>query len=214
MQPTLILGIAGGSGSGKSTVVERLLQGPYGQQISLLRHDEYYHDAQRMPTTSGGGRNWDHPDALDNALYLHHVRQLRAGQTIQRPIYDFVNHRPSGDTIPVSPQPVLLLEGILLLAIPAIREQVDLCIYIDTPADLRLVRRLIRDINERGRSPQSVVEQYLTTVRPMHEQFVEPSRHSAHTSIPWIDDNPAAIDLLTARIAHAVQEAQAHPNSG
>lgn len=207
MKPTLILGIAGGSGSGKSTVVERLLQGPYGEQISLLRHDEYYHDAQRMSASSDGSKNWDHPDSLDNTLYLQHVRELRAGQTVLRPIYDFVNHRRSSHTAAVAPRPVLLLEGILLFAIPPIREQIDLCVYIDTPADLRLVRRLIRDIHERGRSPQSVVDQYLTTVRPMHEQFVEPSRNGAHSIIPWTDDNPPGIDLLTARIARAVQEA-------
>ena len=205
MKPTLVLGIAGGSGSGKSTVVDRLLKGPLGDQISLLPHDAYYFDAERMPTTAEGVKNWDHPEALDNQLYREHIRQLLAGQTVQRPIYDFARHAPSGDFVLVQPRPVLLLEGILLLAIPPIRDQIALRVYIDTPADLRIMRRTMRDIDERGRTAHSVASQYEATVRPMHEQFVEPSRTSAHVWIPWINDNPAAIELLTARITLAVQ---------
>lgn len=205
MKPSLVLGIAGGSGSGKSTVVERLLKGPLGDQISLLPHDAYYFDAHQMPTLSDGVKNWDHPEALDNGLYLQHVRQLLAGEVVQRPVYDFARHCRSHDTVTVEPRPVLLLEGILLLAIPAIRDQISLRVYIDTPADLRVIRRTIRDIDERGRSASSVASQYESTVRPMHEQFVEPSRMSAHVWIPWISDNPAAIELLSARIALAVR---------
>ena len=206
LTPRLVIGIAGSSGSGKTTLVERLVCGPYAAQISILPHDAYYHDAVRMPPTDDLGRNWDHPKALDNDLYLDHVSRLRAGQAVEQPVYDFARDCRSTRTVEVLPRPVLLLEGILLLAIPAIRERIDLRVYIETPADLRVIRRTVRDIDERGRTIRSVAMRYEKTVRPMHEQYVEPSRYFAHVWIPWINDNPTAVGLLTARIATALQD--------
>ena len=206
MKPRLVIGIAGGTGSGKSTLVERLLSGPDGKHISLLPHDAYYHSSNELPLTEDGAHNWDHPDALDNALYLDHIELLMAGKSINRPVYDFSAHRRALESIEVQPRPVLLLEGILLLAIPAIRDCIDLRVYIDTPADLRVMRRTIRDIDARGRSARSVADQYQSTVRPMHEQYVEPSRFAAHVWIPWITDNPEAVKLLSARIDSALRE--------
>ncbi len=199
-KPELVIGIAGGSGSGKSTIVERLLQGPHGDQIALMPHDAYYYDYDQLPLTAHGLRNWDHPDALESRLYLQHVQQLVSGQAIERPEYDFAGHVRAQTTVTVQPKRILLLEGILLLAVPELREVLDLRIYVDTPADLRVTRRMLRDIEVRGRTVRSVVDQYESTVRPMHEQFVEPSRQHAHVLIPWVVDNPAAVRLLECRM--------------
>jgi uridine kinase len=208
MKPRLVIGIAGGSGSGKTTLVNRLVHGPYAAHISVLSHDAYFRDAAQLPTTAAGGRNWDHPEALDNALYLDHITRLLEGHTVDQPVYDFVHDCRSSQTVKVVPRPVLFLEGILLLAMPMIRDRINLRVFIDTPADLRLIRRTVRDIDERGRTARSVASQYEQTVRPMHELHVEPSRNYAHVWIPWSNENPAAVDLLTARIAAAIQETQ------
>ncbi len=199
MQPELVIGIAGGSGSGKSTIVQRLKNGPLGKDLTLLPHDAYYFNALQLPLTANGLRNWDHPDALENELYVSHLKQLISGQSVQRPEYDFEHHARFQHTVLVEPKRILLLEGILLFAIPEIRQLVDLRIYVDTPADLRILRRMIRDIEERGRTARSVSDQYESTVRPMHEQFVESTRQYAHILIPWIDDNPTAIELIEHR---------------
>ena len=201
MKPELIIGVAGGSGSGKSTIVERLMTGRFGPEIAILPHDAYYYDAEQLPLTAHGMRNWDHPEALENKLYLQHIEQLAGGQAIERPEYDFEHHVRAATQVTVQPKRILLLEGILLLAVPAIREMIDVRVYIDTPADLRVTRRMIRDIEQRGRTARSVTEQYESTVRPMHEQFVEPSRQFAHILIPWINDNPTAVELLEYRLA-------------
>jgi uridine kinase len=200
MRPELVLGIAGGTGSGKSTIVDRLLGGRHGQDICVLPHDAYYLDADQLPLTAHGLRNWDHPDALENQLYLEHVQQLVAGISVQRPQYDFASHARSTEKVLVEPKRILLLEGILLLAVPAIRDVIDLRVFVDTPADLRIMRRTIRDIEERGRSARNIADQYESTVRPMHEQFVEPSRQFAHVLIPWTLDNPTAVELIEYRL--------------
>lgn len=200
MQSELVVGIAGGSGSGKSTIVQRLMAGRLAQDIALMPHDAYYFDFDELPLTAHGLRNWDHPDALESELYGAHVRQLINGQSIERPEYDFERHVRTEQTVHVQPRRILLLEGILLFAVPALRELIDLRIYVDTPADLRITRRMIRDIEERGRTARSVTEQYESTVRPMHEQFVEPSRQHAHILIPWIVDNPTAVEMLEFRL--------------
>lgn len=203
MTSTIVLGISGGSGSGKSTLVDRIMQSRFGERISLLPHDAYYLGLEGLPETLRRTENWDHPDALDNALYLRHLDCLLAGQEVQRPVYDFATHSRTRQTIPVASRPVLLLEGILLLAIPEIRDRIDLRVFVDTPADLRLVRRTIRDIEERGRNIRSVAEQYQATVRPMHEQFVEPNRVHAHLIVPWIFHNEPAVEVLLAWIEKA-----------
>jgi uridine kinase len=206
MTPSLVIGIAGGTGSGKTTVVERLTAGVFGPQICVLPHDAYYRNFELLPKVTEEMRNWDHPDALDNRLFVEHIDQLRAGQPIDRPVYDFSVHHRTAETIRVTPRPILLLEGILLFAIPTICERISLRVYIDTPSDVRIVRRTVRDVEERGRTARSVVDQYIQTVRPMHEQFVEPSRYSAHLWIPWISDNPEAIEVLSARIAYELSQ--------
>lgn len=201
MKPELVIGIAGGSGSGKSTIVDRLLAGRYGPEITILPHDAYYFNADQLPLTAHGLRNWDHPEALENELFLQHVQQLVSGHPVDRPEYDFEHHMRATRTVLVQPKRILLLEGILLLAVESIRQVIDLRIYIDTPADLRVMRRMIRDIEQRGRTARCVTEQYESTVRPMHEQFVEPSRQHAHILIPWINDNPKAVELIEYRLA-------------
>ncbi len=204
----LVIGVAGGSGSGKSTLVQRLLRGPAGNEICHLCHDWYYHNLDRLPKFPDGAGNWDHPESLDNALFVADVQKLRQGEAVERPIYDFATHRRQPAAELLQPRRILLLEGILLLAVPEIRRQLDIRVFVETPADLRLLRRTLRDIRDRGRSLESVLEQYQRSVRPMHEEHVEPSRRHADIRIPWIDENPAAVDLLTARLCAWLQE---HP---
>jgi uridine kinase len=204
-RPVIVPGIAGGSGSGKSTIVQRLLEGPLADQICHLCHDAYYKDLSLLPRLSCGAGNWDHPQALDNDLFIEHLDLLLSGKSIQQPIYDFATHCRMTSVTEIHPRPILLVEGILLLAIPEIRDRLGLKVFVDTPPDLRLLRRTLRDINERGRSLDSVAAQYQLTVRPMHEQFVEPSRQHADVLIPWVNENPAALQLLTARLQAAIQ---------
>ncbi len=200
MTGTFVIGIAGGSGSGKTTLVERLLSSDRADLISFLPHDHYYLSRDRMPESVRAQENWDHPEVLDNDLFVQHIDRLLAGQPVERPVYDFATHSPGREVVLVEPRPVLLLEGILLLAVPAIRERIDLRVYVDTPSDLRLVRRMVRDIQDRGRTVASVAEQYQATVRPMHELFVEPSRAHAHLIVPWLFHNQEAVEVLLARI--------------
>ena len=194
------IGIAGGTGSGKTTVVERLFCHVGTQFVSHLPHDAYYLNRTAMPNTVRETNNWDHPDALDNRLFVEHLDHLRAGLAIDRPEYHFPTHSRAKSTVAVSVKPVLLVEGILLFAIPEIRSRLDLKVYVDTPADMRILRRVVRDVNERGRSIDSVVDQYHATVRPMHERYVEPSRRHADVVIPWELHNETAIALLAARV--------------
>jgi uridine kinase len=201
MKTVFVIGIAGGSGSGKTTLLERLRTGPWADSLVTLPHDAYYRNGTDIPPEMRETLNWDHPDVLDNALYLSHVSALCLGQAVEMPIYDFRHHARTNQTVRIEPRPVLLLDGILLLAIPAIRERLDLRVYVDTPADLRILRRLARDVRERGRTVEGVTEQYLHTVRPMHEQFVEPGRALAHLVIPWELHNEPAVEVLQARIA-------------
>lgn len=207
-----VIGIAGGTGSGKTTVVEQLLRSSLSAHVSLLPHDAYYFDGDRMPEHVRSIHNWDHPDALDNELFVAHVDQLLAGRPLERPVYDFCVHARSGNTVRVEPRPVLLLEGILLLAVPEVRWRMHLKVFVDTPADLRVVRRMLRDTRERGRTVESVAEQYRETVRPMHEQFVEPSRAFANVVIPWEDHNPPAVWGLLAMMREAVASAGLPPS--
>ncbi|MGL4424410.1 MAG: uridine kinase [Gemmataceae bacterium] len=195
-----ILGIAGGSGSGKSTIVDQLLELPDAPPVAHLPHDAYYHTRSLMPTTVRDTENWDHPDALDNDLFVEHLQQLKAGHPVERPVYDFSKHARASATIRVAAGPVLVVEGILVFALPAIRELMDLKVYIDTPADLRILRRLQRDVNERGRTVDSVVQQYHGTVRPMHDRFVEPSKRFADVVVPWELRNVAAVQMLAATV--------------
>lgn len=195
-----LLGIAGGSGSGKTTIVDRLLRGPVGGAVSLVPHDAYYRSRHDMPDAVREVENWDHPDAIDNDLFCQHLDELKAGRDVDRPVYNFATHTRSPESIRLESRPVLLVDGLLLFAIPEIRKRLDLKIFVDTPADLRVVRRLVRDVNERGRTVESVTDQYQRTVRQMHDQFVEPSRKYADVIIPWEYHNDVAIRLIEARI--------------
>jgi uridine kinase len=196
-----VIGVTGGSGSGKSTLIRLLREGPLGGQIAVIGHDAYYLNRADMPTPVREANNWDHPDALDNALFLRHINALASGEPIEQPVYDFSAHARSAQVLHVEARPVLVLDGILLLAVAEVRRRLDLAVFVDTPADLRLVRRVMRDVAERGRSVESVMEQYLATVRPMHELFVEPGRQHADLIVPWGIHNQRAVEVLAARIA-------------
>lgn len=179
---TVVIGLAGGSGSGKTTIAEALVDAIEG--VAYLRHDDYYRHRPELTFEERTKVNYDHPDSLETSLMVEHVQTLRSGQPIHRPVYDFTTHTRSDTTVVVAPAPVVVVEGILVLADEALRRLLDLKIYVDTDADLRLARRMERDIHERGRTPDSVLTQYLTTVRPMHLEFVEPSKKHADMIIP------------------------------
>jgi uridine kinase len=199
-EPMFVLGIAGGSGSGKSTIVEQLLHDIGDEFVAHLPHDAYYFNRTDMPPHVRETNNWDDPAALDNLLFVEHLRMLAAGRTIERPIYDFSTHSRTTETVRVVTKPVLIVEGILIFAIQPLRDLLHLKVFIDTPADLRILRRAERDVSERGRSLPSVIEQYIQTVRPMHDQFVEPSRRHADIVVPWELRNTIAISVLAAKI--------------
>jgi uridine kinase len=195
-----IIGIAGGSGSGKTTIVERLLSAADLPGVAHLPHDAYYRNREDMPEELQANPNWDDPATLDNDLFIEHIEQLKKGHAVRRPTYDFAHHRRAAETVVVPPGAVLLVEGILLYAIPKIRRKIALKVFIDTPADLRILRRMKRDIHERERTVDTVVEQYLATVRPMHDMHVEPSKKYADVVIPWELHNEQAIALVAARV--------------
>ncbi|MBU1225813.1 MAG: uridine kinase [Actinobacteria bacterium] len=180
----LIIGIAGGSGSGKTTIAEKIVEEIGPEHVGLIQHDAYYRDLSDLPLEERAKVNYDHPDSLETTLLVEHLEELLAGRTIERPTYDFTVHNRAAATVVVEPSPVLLVEGILVLYEPELRRLMDLKIYVDTDSDLRVVRRLGRDIQERGRSFDSVRDQYLKTVRPMHLRFVEPSKRYADIVIP------------------------------
>jgi len=180
----LVIGLAGGSGSGKTTIARSIVEAIGPDDVALIQHDAYYHDQTQLPLEERAKVNYDHPDSMETGLLVEHVQALQAGDPVERPVYDFTVHNRSDETVGVEPRPVVLVEGILVLYEPELRELMDLKVYVDTDADLRIVRRLERDMNERGRSFESVQDQYLTTVRPMHLQFVEPSKRYADIVIP------------------------------
>lgn len=180
----LVIGIAGGSGSGKTTIARSIVEAIGPDDVSLIQHDAYYRDQSGVPVEDRSKVNYDHPDSLESDLLVRHLEALAAGKTIERPVYDFTVHNRSTETVEVEPHPVIIVEGILVLYEPALRELMDLRVYVDTDADLRIARRWERDIKERGRTFDSVRDQYLETVRPMHLQFVEPSKRYADIVIP------------------------------
>ena len=180
----LIIGMAGGSGSGKTTIAEAVVNAVGADAVSLIPHDAYYRDLSTMSYAERTSVNFDHPDSLETDLLVSHLRALRSGQAIERPTYDFAEHLRRAETVHIDPEQVVLVEGILVLAEPGLRELMDLRIYVDTDADVRVLRRLRRDIVERGRSVDSVLDQYLATVRPMHLQFVESSKRYADLIVP------------------------------
>ncbi|MCC2668381.1 MAG: uridine kinase, partial [Armatimonadetes bacterium] len=179
MKP-LLVGIAGGSGSGKTTVVRRIVETLGPERVALLEQDAYYRDGSHLPSETRVARNYDHPDSIEEELLAAHADALRRGEPVESPCYDFVHHIRRPETRRVEPRPCVVVEGILVLACEPLRELLDLRLFVDTDPDLRFIRRLRRDIDERGRTPASVMEQWEATVRPMHLQFVEPSKRHAH----------------------------------
>jgi len=206
----ITIGVAGGTGSGKTTIAKATLSRVGFEHIAFLQHDAYYLDQGHLPLEERARLNFDHPDTLDNDLIVQHVKDLKAWISVEVPVYDFTNHRRTSQTCTVAPQQVILVEGILILAIPALRELMDVRIYVDTDSDLRFIRRLQRDIADRGRTMESVVSQYLGTVRPMHLEFVEPSKRYANVIIPEGGFNEVAMDMVVSRIQALLVE----PNSG
>jgi len=196
----VIIGVAGGSGSGKTTVVREIVRELGPEQVTVVQHDSYYCDRSGVPWAARSAVNYDHPDALDTALFVEHVRALLSGRTVRVPVYDFSTHTRTVDTVEVTPRKAVILEGILVLADPGLRSLMDIKVFVDTDADLRMIRRLERDVRERGRSMESVVTQYLATVRPMHLEFVEPSKRYAHLIIPEGGQNSVAVDMLITKI--------------
>jgi len=197
----LIIGMAGGSGSGKSTIVQSVVDIVGADLITLIPHDAYYRAQDHLTYEERTEINYDHPDSLETELLVEHLEALRAGIPIDRPVYDFSSHTRTSETVRVVPEPVILVDGILILAEPELRQLFDLRVYIDTDADLRLMRRLQRDILERGRTVDSVLVQYQSTVRPMHLQFVEPSKRYADIIVPE-GINRGAVGTVTSTIRH------------
>jgi uridine kinase len=196
----LVIAIAGGSGSGKTTVAQVILQRVGPDRISFLQHDAYYKDLSGLPPVQRAEVNFDHPNSLDSELLIRHIKQLKNGQPVEVPIYDFATHSRTERTYSVQARGVILVEGILLFAEPALRDLFDVKLFVDTDSDIRFIRRLQRDIAERGRTTDSVIHQYMTTVRPMHLEFVEPSKRYADVIIPEGGFNAAALDMVVARI--------------
>ena len=203
---SIVVGIAGGSGSGKTTVVHRILDQVGWERIAYLPHDAYYKDASHLPWEERSHLNYDHPKSLDNDLLIEHIHMLMRGEPVDTPIYDFSHHIRSAETRRVLPSPVILVEGILVFADKRLREMMDIKLYVDTAADVRFIRRLLRDINERGRTVPSVVEQYQNTVRPMHMKFVEPTKVYADIIIPEGGHNDVAMAMVIGRIEALLAE--------
>jgi len=196
----LVIGIAGGSGSGKTTVAQEILQRVGPDRIAYLQHDSYYKDLSGLPPAQRSSVNFDHPNSLDTDLLVRHIESLKVNLPVQVPIYDFATHSRTERSFTVQPRRVILVEGILLFTESALRDLFDVKLFVDTDSDLRFIRRLERDIAERGRTMESVIKQYLATVRPMHMEFVESSKRYADVIIPEGGYNTAALDMVVARV--------------
>jgi uridine kinase len=197
----LVIGIAGGTGSGKTTVTNAILEGLDNSRVNVIQHDSYYRDLSAHGGLTPDKVNFDHPDSLETPLLIEHVRALRAGRSIDQPIYNFTTHRRMDATLRIDPREIIIIDGILIFVDKELRELMDIRIFVDTDADERLIRRIRRDILERGRSIESVMNQYTQTVKPMHLEFVEPSKHWADVIIPRGAENIVAIDMVVSKIA-------------
>lgn len=202
----LVIGIAGGTGSGKTTLMKNLIR-EFSDVVTVLSHDNYYKRHDDMTYEARCGLNYDEPAALETDLMARHLDILRQGQAIDCPVYDFTVHNRSNDTIRITPEKVIIVEGILIFENRELRDLMDIKVFVDTDADVRLCRRILRDVEERGRTLESVVTQYQTTVKPMHEQYVEPSKKFADIIIPEGGNNQVALDMLMGRIRRHLEEA-------
>ena len=201
---SLVIGICGGTGSGKTTIADRIIAALPRESVVVIQQDHYYRNLPHLPLDERARQNFDHPDSIDMPLLVEHVGRLREGQAIERPVYDFTQHNRRAETVRLEPRSAVIIEGILLFESKALRDLMDIKIFVDTDADLRFIRRLGRDIRERGRTMESVVEQYLSTVRPMNLEFVEPSRRHADVIIPEGGHNEVGIDLVIQKIRSLV----------
>ena len=199
MQNVIVIGIAGGTGSGKSTMIQKIKE-EFHDNITILSHDFYYKRHDQLTYEERTQLNYDHPDAIETDLMIEHVRQLRQWKTVERPVYDFTIHNRVDETVEVFPSKVVVVEGILIFENQELRDLCDIKVFIDTDADVRILRRILRDVSERGRTLDSVITQYLTTVKPMHEQFVEPSKKYADIIVPEGGYNRVALEMLNERI--------------
>ncbi|MDX1430046.1 MAG: uridine kinase [Rhodothermales bacterium] len=213
MPRPVVIGIAGGSGSGKSTVLKRVIEAIGSNRIAVLDHDSYYHDLTHLSAEERQGVNFDHPDSLETGLMRRHLDDLLEWKSVGKPVYDFNSHARSQTPSIVEPRPVVIVEGILVLAEPSLAEKMDIRIFVDAAPDVRLMRRIRRDLFERGRSIESILAQYERSVRPMHIQFVEPSKVRADVIIPRGGHNDVAIEMVLARIHALLIEAEGRPSS-
>jgi uridine kinase len=209
----MIIGICGGTGSGKTTVANRILATVSADEVVFIQQDLYYRNLKDMPLDYRNAANFDHPDAVDSDLLVNHLKKLNAGEAVELPIYDFRTHTRIEATTRIEPKPIVIVEGILIFAEPRLLEQMDIKVFVDTPDDIRFIRRLQRDIAERGRTVDSVIEQYIATVRPMHIQFVEPSKRFADVIIPEGGHNLVSVDLISGKIRERLASAL-HPVGG
>lgn len=198
--PPIVIGVAGGSGSGKTTVVRRIMDSLGPEQVTVLDHDRYYRDRNDLRLEERAALNYDHPDALETDLMVRHVHELKAGRAVDVPVYDFTRHARLSTTQPAMPRRALIVEGILVFVDPALRALMDIKVFVDTDDDTRFIRRLRRDVAERGRTMESVIEQYQSTVKPMHLEFVEPSKRYADIILPQGGHNAVAVELLLTLI--------------
>lgn len=202
----LVIGIAGGTGSGKTTVVNKILQQLNAQGVNVLSQDNYYHDNQHLSLAEREGLNYDHPKSIDFSLLVQHVKQLKAGKSIEQPIYSFVTHSRTGDYVQIEPKEVLIVEGILVLTNKELLNEFDLKVFVHTDSDERLIRRIRRDTQERGRDLEEVLHRYQTTLKPMHKEFIEPSKNEADLIVPNMKQNNVAIDFLTTVIDNSLKK--------
>lgn len=203
----LVIGIAGGSGSGKSTLIKMLAE-RFGSDVCVINHDDYYKKQVGLTYEERSKTNYDHPDAFDTDLFVEHLKKLKKGESIVCPVYDYTIHNRSDETKIISPAKVLLIDGILILADRRLRELMDIKIFVDTDADVRILRRITRDVNERQRTLESVISQYLTTVKPMHEAFVEPSKKYADIIVPEGGRNKVALEMIENRVNNYIRSVQ------
>lgn len=211
MKPRVLLGIAGGTGSGKTTVSRKIAAGLPTEAVATIEHDSYYKDRSDVPFEERAKLNFDHPESLDNELFIQHLEDLRAGKPVEVPMYDFKSHARLKQTRHIEPGPVIIVEGILVFVDKRIRDLLDMKIFVDTDADIRIMRRIRRDIEDRGRNFVTIREQYYRTVRPMHLQFVEPSKRWADVIIPEGGENHVALDMVIGKLLHVLSTSPMQP---
>ena len=199
MEKVLVIGIAGGTGSGKTTITRKLCEN-FGPDVSVINHDNYYKAHHNMPYEERAKLNYDHPNAFDTDMLIEHLKQLRRGESVVCPVYDYTVHDRSQETVTIKPARVIIVEGILIFENRELCDQMDIKIYVDADADVRILRRIVRDVRDRGRSLDSVINQYLATVKPMHEQFVEPSKRNADIIVPQGGHNRVALEMVMERV--------------